>query len=165
LKFRSEPFVNFKFLEHRVANYVCRIAYKRGQGDDACQGRGISTPRTRVPDNGALGLDRGGGGLPRLRWRALGFAWRKSKTTKAPTLRDQCRRLLPGNLSRPPNSNNRSSPRARIRKTRPQRACCNGPRLPGFGSLASTNATILDRPQLVRDACGGQIQTEALPPA
>jgi hypothetical protein len=74
--------------------------------------------------------------------RALGFAWRKSKTTKAPTLRDQCRRRLPGNLSRPPNSNNRSSPRARIRKTRPQRACCNGPRLPGFGSLASTNATI-----------------------
>jgi hypothetical protein len=29
---------------------------------DARQGGGISTPRTRVPDNGALGLDRGGAG-------------------------------------------------------------------------------------------------------
>jgi hypothetical protein len=42
-----------------VAGYVCRIAYKRGQSRDACQGGAISTSRRRMPSGDAHGFDRG----------------------------------------------------------------------------------------------------------
>jgi hypothetical protein len=77
--------------------------------------------------------------LPRLRWRArlvsLGGRARQRKLQHCGISAAACCRGI--SAGRPTATTGPG-----IRKTRPQRACCNGPRLPGFGSLASTNATI-----------------------